>query len=293
MPETAPEQPQAATAVVEAAQPAAQTPDMPAGVPEQPAAAPAWGDAAVPAWGAMAVPAPPKPKRPFPWRWVGAVVVTLAVGAGCAFAVTAPKRTELPGLATASDGRYSFAPLTLPTLAPGQSDPNSKANAGQQHVSDIRKLLLPAPAGATPDHSLPGAAGWVSRTLTLGVADSTAADQTLGTYGWRHTAGVAWKTPDGADTKIYLLQFTDGDSAELAATLFDGFGGEPETSRTDLTGPDEVGIGYSKSVDGSKTTWYGSATVGDTVFMLVYTAPASVGIAPFQQELDLQIELLQ
>lgn len=238
-------------------------------------------------------PAPPKPKRHFPWRWVGAVVVAVAVGAGCAFAVMAPKRTDVPGLATASDGRYSFAPLTLPALAPGQSDPSSQADAGEQHIADIRKLLLPAPAGASPDHSLPGATGWVSKTLTLGVVDSTAAGQTLGTYGWRHTAGVAWKTPDGADTKIYLLQFADADSADQANSEFSGYGGAPMSSRQDLTGPDDVGITYAKSVHGSTTTWYGSTNCGDTDFLLVYTAPSSVGIAPFQQELDLQIQLLQ
>src|SRR6266702_4529433 len=64
---------------------------------------------------------PLEPRRRFPWRWVGAVVVALAVGTGCAFAVMTPQRTKLPGLKTASDGRYTFAPLRLPTLAPGQA----------------------------------------------------------------------------------------------------------------------------------------------------------------------------
>src|SRR6185437_1020159 len=107
-----------------------------------------------PQWGAasqypMMPVAEPKPKRPFPWRWAGAVVTALAVGAGCAFAVMAPQRTDLPGLKTADDGRYVFAPLNLPSLAPGQLAPGDASNTGGQHLADIRKLLLAAPQGAT------------------------------------------------------------------------------------------------------------------------------------------------
>ena len=73
------------------------------------------------------------------------------VGVGCAFAVMAPPRTDLPGLKTPSDGRYVFAPLSLPTLAPGQLPPGDLANTGEQHMADIRKLLLPAPRVVADD----------------------------------------------------------------------------------------------------------------------------------------------
>ena len=89
-----------------------------------------------------------KPKRRFPWRWAGALATAIVVGVGCAFAVMAPPHTDLPGLKTPSDRRYVFAPLSLPTLAPGQLPPGDLANTGEQHMADIRKLLLPAPQGA-------------------------------------------------------------------------------------------------------------------------------------------------
>ena len=241
----------------------------------------------------LAAEQPPKPKRHFPWRWIGATVVTLAVGAGCAFAVMAPKRTDLPGLATAADGRYTFAPLSLPTLAPGQADPTASANAGSQHIADIRKLLLPAPEGAVADHSLPGATGWVSLadTLTLIGASSQTKEQ-LSTDGWRHTAGVAWTTPDGADTKIYLAQFIDSSAAGDAANAFSSFAGTSGVSQTfDASG--STIVNYTKSVSGSTTTWYGDAQVADTELLIVFKAPNTVGIAPFEQESTLQIELLQ
>ena len=271
------------------ADPAQPQPPLSAGVP-QPQPFPYPGPAPYPYLGAEQ---PPKPKRHFPWRWVGAVVVTLAVGAGCAFAVMAPKRTDLPGLATAADGRYTFAPLSLPTLAPGQADPTASTNAGGQHLADIRKLLLPAPEGAVADQSLPGATGWVSLadTLTL-LGGSSQSKKQLATDGWRHTAGVAWKTPDGADTKIYLVQFIDSQAdsdASSAFVLFGGAGGSPQT----FNGPGTSTVTYTKTVSGSTATWYGEVRVLDTELLIEFKAPNTVGIAPFEQETDLQVELLQ
>ena len=234
-----------------------------------------------------------KPRKKFPWRWAGAVVTMLAVGAGCAFAVMAPQRTQLPGLKTASDGRYTFAPLVLPTLAPGQSDPNSSANLGEQHISDIRKLLLPAPKGAVLDHSLPGATGWVSKAATLALLDNSMAAEQLNTDGWRHTAGVAWKTPDGAETKIWLMQFIDSSAESDAGAAFSTFGGGSlEATQTIAIAYDST-ASYVRVVKGSTASWYGQVSVDDAELLLEFTAPVSVGITPFKQELDLQTELLQ
>jgi hypothetical protein len=240
----------------------------------------------------------PRRKRAFPWRWVGAVVTMLAVGAGCAFAVMAPQRTQLPGLKTASNGRYDFAPLVLPTLAPGQSDPSSSANPGEQHISDIRKLLLSPPKGATADRSLPGASGWVSKSATAALLNAPTAggptvEEQLGIDGWRHTAGIAWKTPDAAETKIWLLQFIDADAAGDANTLFaNSDDGAQTTTAESLTGPGSTTVEYTRQVNGSTATWYGQADIYDTEILIKVTAPASIGITPFEQELDLQIELL-
>lgn len=280
----------APTAVADPAQP---QPPLAAGVPQPQAFPyPAPGPAPYP-YPYLVAEQPPKPKRHFPWRWVGAVVVTLAVGAGCAFAVMAPKRTDLPGLATAADGRYTFAPLSLPTLAPGQADPTASANAGGQHLADIRKLLLPAPEGAVADQSLPGATGWVSLadTLTL-LGGSSQSKKQFATDGWRHTAGVAWKTPDGADTKIYLVQFIDSQADSDASSALDLFGGAQGTPQT-FNGPGTSTVTYTKTVSGSTVTWYGEVQVLDTELLIEFKAPNTVGIAPFEQEADLQVELLQ
>jgi hypothetical protein len=247
----------------------------------------------VPAFGQFAPVPPPKPRRKFPWRWVGAVVTMLAVGAGCAFAVMAPQRTELPGLKTASDGRYDFAPLVLPTLAPGQSDPNQSSNLGAQHISDIRKLLLSPPRGAVPDHSLPGTTGWVSRSATLALLGNEQAAEQLNTDGWRHTAGIAWKTPDGAETKIWLVQFIDSSAATDASVAFSSFNGGSTATPTTIAIADASAADYVRVVKGSTATWYGQVAVDDTEFLLEFTAPTTVGITPFKQELDLQVELLQ
>ncbi|MFE4479322.1 MULTISPECIES: hypothetical protein [Streptomycetaceae] len=79
-------------------------------------------------------------------RWSCAVLVFALAGTGSALAVTAPDRTDLPGLATASDGRYTFAPLTLPPLPAGQEAPDDKGKS--PHHADLRYLLLPAPKEA-------------------------------------------------------------------------------------------------------------------------------------------------
>ncbi|HWG26537.1 hypothetical protein [Actinospica sp.] len=238
---------------------------------------------------------PVKARRKFPWRWAGAAVTMLAVGTGCAFAVLAPQRTDLPGLKTAGDGRYTFAPLTLPTLAPGQAAPGTDANHGQQHVSDIRKLLLSPPEGATADRSLPGASGWVSRAATVGILDNPQASYQLRTDGWRHTAGVAWKTPDGADTKIWLLQFIDGEATDDAYSTLNSFysvSAQGATAET-LEINQATAATYVRVVKGSTATYYGQVQLYDIAFLIQYTAPVSVGVAPFEQEIDLQAELLQ
>ncbi|AUG78743.1 hypothetical protein CFP65_3973 [Kitasatospora sp. MMS16-BH015] len=93
--------------------------------------------------------AEPRRARPGLLRWGAAALVLLLTGAGAAFAVTAPERTDLPGLRTPNDGRYAFAPLSLPPLPPGRPAFTSAGSAGH-HYADLRQLLLPMPKGATP-----------------------------------------------------------------------------------------------------------------------------------------------
>ncbi|MEU4587854.1 hypothetical protein AB0F92_38375 [Kitasatospora aureofaciens] len=81
-------------------------------------------------------------------RWSCAVLVFAIAGTGTALAVTAPERTDIPGLATANDGRYTFPPLTLPPLPSGKAAPDLKDNSKGLHQADLRYLLLPAPKEA-------------------------------------------------------------------------------------------------------------------------------------------------
>ncbi|MGW2372149.1 hypothetical protein [Kitasatospora sp. NPDC001683] len=81
-------------------------------------------------------------------RWSCAVLVFALAGTGTALAVTAPERTDIPGLATADDGRYTFPPLTLPPLPSGKAAPDLKDRSKGLHQADLRYLLLPAPKEA-------------------------------------------------------------------------------------------------------------------------------------------------
>ncbi|MEV7777691.1 hypothetical protein [Kitasatospora sp. NPDC088351] len=80
-------------------------------------------------------------------RWSAAVLVLALAGTGAAAAVTAPDRTDLPGLATESDGRYTFPALALPPLPSGKAAPSAKESKGR-HAADLRHLLLPVPKEA-------------------------------------------------------------------------------------------------------------------------------------------------
>ncbi|MDH6705711.1 hypothetical protein P3T27_002433 [Kitasatospora sp. MAA19] len=81
-------------------------------------------------------------------RWATATLVFALAGTGAALAVTAPERTDLPGLATPGDGRYTFPPLTLPPLPSGSSAPD-RTGRNVLHTADLRYLLLPAPKEAS------------------------------------------------------------------------------------------------------------------------------------------------
>jgi hypothetical protein len=231
-------------------------------------------------------------------RWTGAVVLAVAVGAACAFAVTIPKRTDIPGLATASDGRYVFPPLALPTLPPGQPVPGDNAdNPGGQHLSDIQKLLLPAPKGAVRTKSLPGPTGWLPESALIALSSPSMTEK-LGESGLRHTAAEGWKTPDGASTAIYLLQFPDSNDATTGGNQFiAALNARPAggTKKSFTPAGTTIAVSYyTASSHNKKTqTQYGYFTSGDTEVLVVFSAPTKVSIAPFEQEIQLQAELLQ
>jgi hypothetical protein len=127
-------------------------PALSAAVPP-PAAAPPFAAAPPPADMVWAGPelTPPaarrKPRAATVLRWGGALLLLAATGTATAFAVTTPPRTDLPGLATPNDGRYTFAPLALPQLPSGKSAPSVADPAGR-HYADLRRLVLQPPNGA-------------------------------------------------------------------------------------------------------------------------------------------------
>ena len=80
-------------------------------------------------------------------RWGAAVLVLGLVGVETAVAVTTMDRTDLPGLATPADGRYTFPAPVLPPLPSGRPAPGADGRLAR-HYADLRYLLLPAPKEA-------------------------------------------------------------------------------------------------------------------------------------------------
>jgi len=238
-------------------------------------------------------------------RWTGAVVLALAVGGGTAFAISVPHRTDMPGLSTPADGRYAFPVLSLPTLPPGQPAPSASANTtAEQHLADIRTLLLPKPDGATTPSVR--TSGWMQDAYTLFTNQQ---DKVLfAEYGLRHTATTAWTTTDGATTKIYLLQFADGPAAAdllgnltrdvvstsgttgLSSTLSGATSGAA-THSMELSA--QVAADYTAVTANGKITRYGTFSMGDIVAVVIQSGPAKLPLAPFAQVMTLQAELLR
>lgn len=234
-------------------------------------------------------------------RWTGAVILTVAVAGGITYAISLPQRTDIPGLATASDGRYDFPHLILPTLPAGQPAPTASANyTALQHLADIRKLLLPRPTGAKTTDAK--ATGWFTDAYKL--FSSSATKSKFAEYGLRHTATTTWTTSDGATTQIYLLQFADGSAAANAAqdlsvnvgdqvSLSGGLAGVPNDTAAKSVNPTGSATGdYSVVTAAGKTTRYGAFDSGDVVALVIESGPASVPLAPFVQTLTLQAEML-
>ncbi|MFI6447264.1 hypothetical protein [Kitasatospora sp. NPDC050543] len=81
-------------------------------------------------------------------RWSAAVLVLGLTGTAAAIGVTTPDRTDLPGLATKGDGRYTYPQLVLPPLPPLPSGRSTPGPQDARHTADLRLLLLPVPKEA-------------------------------------------------------------------------------------------------------------------------------------------------
>ncbi|MFF8416634.1 hypothetical protein [Streptomyces sp. NPDC015680] len=274
---------------------------------------PAQAVPAAPAAPAEATPVPPQAPKPprrvlrAVARWTAAALVLGGLGAGTAFGITSMERTDVPGLATESDGRWDYPRLGLPALPAGSPRPYSDGNVAEIHHADLRRLLLPAPAGAVVDKKLDG--GWVSTGRYLSeYAKGGRSDlaQTLKDAAPRHVAARGWTMPDGTSTRIYLVRFN---STAFAQSFLDWITvsgspvplvGAPETVLDEgWNGGGKVAGTSSYVYDEAKP--YGEAQVrhgylvaGDTFALVVQSRKGKEGTrsVPFHQTVILQNQLL-
>ncbi|MYS06604.1 hypothetical protein GTW71_09185 [Streptomyces sp. SID6041] len=297
----------------QAAEPQRGATAQPAVEPQPAASASAQPDAPASAQQAQAPgPVPEKPRksrRPLLRgiaRWTAAVLVLAGVGTGTAMGITAMERSEVPGLATESDGRWEYPRLALPALPAGTLRPYTEGNDGEVHHADLRQLLLPAPKGATVDPKLDG--GWVGLDTYLAhfhADDRGAVKEALAESALRHVAARGWTTPDGTSTRVYLMRFTSVAFAEAfkddvldtgtrGSRLPDGVDGETVDSSLRDARFSYLSL-YSfdeRKPYGPEQTRWAYIQAGDTLGLVVQSRKGEALAVPFQQTVVLQAQLL-
>ncbi|MER5183624.1 hypothetical protein ABT009_35655 [Streptomyces sp. NPDC002896] len=242
-------------------------------------------------------------------RWTAAAVVFAAVGTSAAYGITQMKRTDVPGLATESDGRWEYPEIVRPPLPDGSPGPFDDANTAGAHYADLRALVLPAPKGAKADAALRGEDGWLATKTLLAEYDDKEDRKTVGQlftdHGLRHIAARGWTTPDGTHTRIYLLQFN---TAAVVDTIREDFFGY-DSPTYELRGATEVQhdekfpqAGTQSDVGrypydeakpyGAEQTRQAYITAGDVLGLVVQSRKGKAAAVPFQQTVVLQSQLL-
>ncbi|MFD9425219.1 MULTISPECIES: hypothetical protein [unclassified Streptomyces] len=293
----------------------ASAPEVPVSAPETAAGIPA---AEIPATAPPVPGAPPAapPQGPKPprrvlravARWTAAVLVLGSVGTGTALGLASMERTDVPGLATEGDGRWDYPTLSLPALPAGSPRPFSDGNPAEVHHADLRKLLLPAPAGATADKKLTG--DWVPTGQFLAEFREDKRDalsQLLKDSALRHIAARGWTMPDGTVSRTYLLRFNSaGFAGALRDDLYVGVSAGIPIAGTDVMELDESWNaadkvpGVTPYVFSEKAPFGGEhvrqaySVAGDTLALVIHTRKGKEETAriPFQQSLILQNQLL-
>jgi hypothetical protein len=243
-------------------------------------------------------------------RWTAAVAVFAVVGASTAYGVTQLRRTDVPGLATAPDGRWDYPEIVRPPLPAGSPAPFATSNKATAHYADLRRLVLPAPRGATADKALAGDHGWVKPEVFL--AEFASKDDRkilagmLTDRGLRHIAARGWTMPDGTSTRIYLLQFDTGLIAgDLQQDQFSGYDvttnllrGAPRMEVDDQF-PDSARVPSVLHYAYAEPRPYGAEQVrqsyivaGDVLALVVQSRKGGAKAVPFQQTVVLQEQLL-
>lgn len=238
-------------------------------------------------------------------RWTAAVLVLGGLGAGTAAGIASMERTDVPGLATETDGRWDYPRLTLPALPAGAPRPFNESNRGEVHHADLRRLLLPAPAGATVDKKLDG--GWVSNAQYASEypkAKRAALTQWLDDTALRHIAARGWTMPDGTSSRIYLLRFNSVAYSTAFKDELPGFGLAPLADTADPAPDaawpstevaDTLASVYTEAKPyGAEQARHAYVLAGDTVALVVHTRKGTAGTeaVPFHQSVILQNQLL-
>ncbi|MEW2150139.1 hypothetical protein AB0909_12925 [Streptomyces albidoflavus] len=277
--------------------------------PEEPAAPAA-------AAGPFAAPAEP-PRKPLRERrvlravarWSLAVVVAGGLGVGTAAFVTSQERTDLPGLATASDGRWDFPRQKLPALPADAPRPDHADNAAGIHHADLRDLLVTAPGAAEPDAKLTG--DWTPASAYLAEyakGDRRELGNKLHEFALRHAASRAWTMPDGTEARVHLLRFPSSGLTDLYRDEGLDFG---STTGASLAHAEETwmdkqwtsrGVPETASVysyeeqapygDDGVQTRVAYIVAGDTLGMVVHEKKGGADRVPFHQTVVLQTQLL-
>ncbi|MBZ6139229.1 hypothetical protein KVH22_35875 [Streptomyces olivaceus] len=243
-------------------------------------------------------------------RWAAAVAVFAAVGSATAYGITRMERTDVPGLATRTDGRWTYPELTMPALPTGSPRPFAQTNPAGAHYADLRHLVLPAPEGAEPDRALRGKDGWLATDEFLKEYRDTSEHgelrQLFVDFGLRHIAARGWTTSDGTHTRIYLLQF---DTAAVVDDLRNrhlaSYSGPAYAVRgTEGSVPDEKFPVQAVSDDLDLSVYeesepYGAEQVrqaylgaGDVLAVVLQSRKGVAAAVPFQQTVALQGRLL-
>ncbi|MFF4837224.1 hypothetical protein [Streptomyces sp. NPDC001315] len=254
---------------------------------------------------------PPKDRRVLRavLRWTAAVAVFGAVGTATAYGITGMERTDVPGLATESDGRWEFPTLVKPPLPSGSPAPFAEANTAGAHYADLRALVLPAPEGATQDKALSGSDGWLKTEDYLAEyaqkEDRDEIRRKLVDSGLRHIAARGWTTPDGTRTRIYLLQFGTATVVEKAlasdaiaytSPTYQVRGATDATYDEDFPEVAVSGIARTAYVEakpyGPEQVRQAYLSAGDVYAVILQTRKGAAKAVPFQQTVMLQSQLL-
>jgi hypothetical protein len=240
-------------------------------------------------------------------RWTSAVLVFAALGGATAYAVTQPERTEIPGLRTPEDGRWTYPALSLPRLPEGAPRPleDVKKNPGRRHYADLRALLLPAPEGAKNDPVFPGRRGWLPTGTFLQLFQKDHRQELaldLKHEGLRHIAARAWTTKDGTHAAIYLLQYSTqayATRSQLDLSRIGIFQDAPDVSYDPGFGdsgnlPDGVDsfVFDERKPRGRDHVRYAHLVAGDTIAVIVLSHRGSMPAVPTHQTVLLQAQLL-